>query len=291
MMTDSIGVKYKKMNSFISRRKSGFTLIELLVVIAIIAILAAILFPVFAQARERARAISCVSNLKQLSLSLMMYVQDYDETFPANFVQIPTINGGGADRLPYDLQLMPYTKNTGIFACPGDASPLNNPGLGDFWDGDYRAKKLRRTYGYVNSINTRKAAGFDENTGIGLNPWGPSGTVGVSIASLDAPADTLAFCEANTPSEGWVMGTPWGSSFTNCDTWKLAGRKAGTDAALFPGCNAADTYNKAPNKGHFDKSSYAFCDGHVKQLSYDYVKKNDWNIFRRTKLADGTYTP
>src|ERR1700674_4483721 len=63
-------------------RKSAFTLIELLVVIAIIAIIAAILFPVFAQARERARMTACVSNMRQLGSALMMYVQDYDETFP-----------------------------------------------------------------------------------------------------------------------------------------------------------------------------------------------------------------
>src|SRR5690349_17008967 len=68
------------------RRSHGFTLIELLVVIAIIAILAAILFPVFAQARERARAISCVSNLKQIALATNMYVQDYDETLMAGWL-------------------------------------------------------------------------------------------------------------------------------------------------------------------------------------------------------------
>ena len=66
-------------------RRSGFTLIELLVVIAIIAILAAILFPVFARARESARRTSCISNLKQLALGTMMYAQDYDETYPMSY--------------------------------------------------------------------------------------------------------------------------------------------------------------------------------------------------------------
>ena len=65
-----------------SRKNAAFTLIELLVVIAIIAILAAILFPVFAQARDKARQTSCLSNMKQLGLGEMMYIQDYDETFP-----------------------------------------------------------------------------------------------------------------------------------------------------------------------------------------------------------------
>ena len=79
-----------------TQNKKGFTLIELLVVIAIIAILAAILFPVFAQAREKARQTSCLSNMKQLSLGLNMYVQDYDETWPRND---DCINGGTV-RLP-----------------------------------------------------------------------------------------------------------------------------------------------------------------------------------------------
>jgi prepilin-type N-terminal cleavage/methylation domain-containing protein len=82
------------------RSQPGFTLIELLVVIAIIAILAAILFPVFAQAREKARAISCISNLKQIGLSLIMYTQDYDEAFPAATAD-PNSNGGCAPLLDW----------------------------------------------------------------------------------------------------------------------------------------------------------------------------------------------
>ena len=93
------------------RRKSGFTLIELLVVIAIIAILAAILFPVFAKAREKARQTACLSNAKQIMLGALMYVQDYDETFP---VEAPRTLGTGG----FVSQIMPYVKNTQIFVCP-----------------------------------------------------------------------------------------------------------------------------------------------------------------------------
>lgn len=104
--------------------KRGFTLIELLVVIAIIAILAAILFPVFAQAREAARTSSCLSNIKQLSLGAMMYVQDYDEHFWAwnwGF----DCNGGNAG-LPrnsnafWTMAIYPYVKNTQVYQCPDD---------------------------------------------------------------------------------------------------------------------------------------------------------------------------
>ena len=111
-------------------RTSGFTLIELLVVIAIIAILAAILFPVFAQAREKARQISCLSNLKQIGLAMMMYVQDYDETFP--MTQYSLVAGSDSPRVQLVEVLNPYIKNAmktssqdvdsqfhgGVWTCP-----------------------------------------------------------------------------------------------------------------------------------------------------------------------------
>jgi prepilin-type N-terminal cleavage/methylation domain-containing protein len=114
-------------------RASGFTLIELLVVIAIIAILAAILFPVFAQAREKARQANCLSNCKQMGTAAMMYVQDYDETYPnaaRTTIWYPGPKGTW-DNLPNKAlgnvaignvgnQLLPYLKNTGVFADMSD---------------------------------------------------------------------------------------------------------------------------------------------------------------------------
>ena len=95
-------------------RRNGFTLIELLVVIAIIAILAAILFPVFAQAREKARQISCLSNVRQIGTAMQMYVQDYDETTPSIIVNR---DDGTKDEDIYSI-VQPYSKNLQMFFCP-----------------------------------------------------------------------------------------------------------------------------------------------------------------------------
>src|SRR5579875_2422284 len=110
-------------------QRRGFTLIELLVVIAIIAILAAILFPVFAQAREKARQTSCLSNEKQIGLGLMQYVQDYDEVYP-----YMTFNGGNYD---WTYAVGPYIKNgqsvnnngyyvKGVWWCPSNPGDQTN---------------------------------------------------------------------------------------------------------------------------------------------------------------------
>jgi prepilin-type N-terminal cleavage/methylation domain-containing protein len=122
-------------------RKTGFTLIELLVVIAIIAILAAILFPVFAQAREKARQISCLSNLKQIGLAFMMYVQDYDQTFP-NVATTPADDGGCAPKLSWynagggwATLVNPYIKTGGIYKCPDAESPFWVSGQAEGWCG------------------------------------------------------------------------------------------------------------------------------------------------------------
>src|SRR5437764_2328098 len=101
--------------------RRGFTLIELLVVIAIIAILAAILFPVFAQAREKARQAGCLSNMKQVALALQLYAGDYDETLPHQPDET-VFNYADPPVHPNFLKaLIPYTRNRGVFVCPSAA--------------------------------------------------------------------------------------------------------------------------------------------------------------------------
>lgn len=142
-------------------RRNGFTLIELLVVIAIIAILAAILFPVFAQAREKARAISCVSNVKNLGLAVMQYEQDYDETCPNGLNPY----GGGQG---WAGQIYVYVKSTGVYKCPDD------PTVGQI-----------SSYAY-NANVTKPAA----------NPAAPNAAAtAMTIAEYNAPSKTVLLAE------------------------------------------------------------------------------------------------
>src|SRR5262245_19113292 len=106
-------------------RRRAFTLIELLVVIAIIAILAAILFPVFAQARDKARAASCMRNNKQFGTAAMMYVPDYDELYPLSIY--PHVGTGTLRAFSLFDALLSYTKNVGIMVCPSAPNEMNWP--------------------------------------------------------------------------------------------------------------------------------------------------------------------
>ena len=137
-------------------RTRGFTLIELLVVIAIIAILAAILFPVFARAREKARQASCQSNLKQQGLGCIMYAQDYDEIFPRNIWTAAGVWPQPVHQFTYAHLIYPYTKNVQIFRCPssgytgytpssggtGDIGPILQIPYGDYGFNQWMAQRV-----------------------------------------------------------------------------------------------------------------------------------------------------
>src|SRR5438552_2209807 len=136
------------------RERAGFTLIELLVVIAIIAILAAILFPVFAQAREKAREATCLSNNKQIGLAVQMYMQDYDNTYPAQkadgvFVFAAKNKDQGQN---YYDELAPYIKNGQVWICPSDKLNPN----------DKNARLAPPSLGYHMNGNLISATGLTE---------------------------------------------------------------------------------------------------------------------------------
>jgi len=192
-------------------RKSGFTLIELLVVIAIIAILAAILFPVFAKARESARAASCKSNLKQIGTGWMMYVQDYDEKTPLNWWSDDPCGTSPQTNFPFGARgrqpimvrrIQPYVKNLGVLSCPSDGNPTAQ--------GDDSVDVGQLPCGAGN--NTRSSySSSDEAGGIGQINGGLG--LGMGMAAIEAPANMyLAFDsqryygtpENNIDSFGWM---------------------------------------------------------------------------------------
>ena len=219
------------MSSPLSSRRvasKAFTLIELLVVIAIIAILAAILFPVFARARENARKISCLSNLKQIGLGVMQYAQDYDEKYPSI--------GNGCGPFTYcagwQYLVQPYVKSTQIFKCPsntnerisyradGSLPPISN---------DYLANGADSSWNYGNAAGAR-------------GPFGPTDSAGEPLADIQAPAQLIMIVE------GDIAGKP----DDNKEAWE------------FDIVKAADV-NSLWSK-HLSFGNYIFADGHAKAL-------------------------
>jgi prepilin-type N-terminal cleavage/methylation domain-containing protein/prepilin-type processing-associated H-X9-DG protein len=220
-------------------RRRGFTLIELLVVIAIIAILAAILFPVFAQAREKARQVTCTSNLKQIGTSLVMYIQDYDGWYPQ--VQ-PDGCCASKNQVSYDAiweQMEPYHKSKGVWRCPSDPHPYLTVPVRAF-KGGYEISYLVNETGWSSNV--------------------PHLAYANNSAQVSEPADFIFFCE-------FVLGTK--------DNGPMIGvGPANGASSKLPDPNATITndmvYNLAGNSAyktparHGDGNNYAFADGHVK---------------------------
>ncbi|MDX1934046.1 MAG: DUF1559 domain-containing protein [Capsulimonadales bacterium] len=234
-----------------TQRRSGFTLIELLVVIAIIAILAAILFPVFAQARAKARQISCLSNNKQIGLGMMMYVQDYDECLPP----FRTVNDGDwwtARMWTWKDAILPYIKNGGraygdgtaytqagnggIFQCPDNSAAWSSAPVWWTITGQPGDENTR----FPRSYAINKDAGRNE-TGRSLWPeiqpdgpgkWVNQGGNG-SIASLSRVADTIMTTETRLPFSDFQAenlsyqckqdGQPWGDTGYSCGKGHMGG--------------------------------------------------------------------
>jgi prepilin-type N-terminal cleavage/methylation domain-containing protein/prepilin-type processing-associated H-X9-DG protein len=146
----------------------GFTLIELLVVIAIIAILAAILFPVFARARENARKASCMNNTKQLALGVYMYIQDYDETLPY-IVLYDNAYPSTSYRYWYEMA-QPYYKNTGILNCPSGPTPKYST-------------TYRTSVDYGRSQNHLPYRNF-------------TSAAPIALANMNRPSDVMMFCDS-----------------------------------------------------------------------------------------------
>jgi len=155
--------------------RRGFTLIELLVVIAIIAILAAILFPVFAKAREKARQTSCLSNVKQLGLGVLMYAQDYDERLSGTYIY--EVAGDVNWLFSWGVLALPYIKNSQIFRCPSGSAASG-------WAG---SDALVPSNSYWAPDQT----------------FCPLSNSRYSLGAIDSPADTIMFLDTNTNSGGW----------------------------------------------------------------------------------------
>ncbi|MGV3618846.1 MAG: prepilin-type N-terminal cleavage/methylation domain-containing protein [Fimbriimonas sp.] len=273
--------------------RRAFTLIELLVVIAIIAILAAILFPVFAQAKEAAKKSACLSNTKQISIGLNLYMNDNDDTYPG---ALPFINNAPYvirnNRMPIDMQLFPYTKNDNIWTCPSDAVSAR-PGSMDnrleWWDGRYQPKGIKRSYSYLAEIRTKegdaRGENPDRNSGLSTYNNAPA-RAGKSGSVIDQPSDTIAIAENYTEGGDWAssgyVGSAHGAAMTGCDAYKLAGRDPRSTAggnSLAPCPERADK----PTKGHNGGSNYVNCDGSAKYRTWSQVRKNDFYAFKLIK--------
>lgn len=239
------------------KARFGFTLIELLVVIAIIAILAAILFPVFAKAREKARQISCLSNLKQIGLGLMQYSQDNDEImvpawFGANGYQASNPTPGNVKYKWMDA-IFPYVKSTQIFTCPDDSGIQGS--TGKFINYQNLAGADNTHYGSY-AMNSAYWAQGNPNTG----PGNTVGTSGASLATLASPATTIWIGEG---SGSFQMDWPDQGSVAN-PIFVKGGLSYFGNPGYFGGASQLD--EGALVARHTDMANVAYCDGHAKAV-------------------------
>jgi prepilin-type N-terminal cleavage/methylation domain-containing protein/prepilin-type processing-associated H-X9-DG protein len=254
-------------------RRRGFTLIELLVVIAIIAILAAILFPVFAQARSKARQASGLSNIKQVALGILMYTQDYDEKFPrAGWeCQVDTTAGwrnacGGTN---WQNMTMPYIKNAGIFTSPGDASQRIGGAAGQDWvhnDGQFSILINDLLSHQVGTNSRGFAAVFTQQTAF---------SDGLSQAAVAAPADCVLLMEGHN---GWNKTTAllpaearlWDGRDVNVtpaareSKWFKEQTMSGVQTILITGQNYGGWRGFSGMPFYNGGNNVAFTDGHAK---------------------------
>ena len=225
-------------------KRRGFTLIELLVVIAIIAILAAILFPVFAQARAKARQTACLSNEKQMGNALMMYAQDYDETLPFGGYYPWGANKQSDVTNPIWMDMIfPYVKNTQVFTCPSFEGDGSKHEQYVYQAPDFSKARATQfgTYALNNAYAAMKA----------VSAHGPGGA---ALADIKVPADTIFVVETGD----WGMNRNGTTSWTNNPTVNttvnppsLFANQGGVNA------NVLKLY-------HNGGANTLFCDGHAK---------------------------
>jgi prepilin-type processing-associated H-X9-DG protein len=217
-----------------------------LVVIAIIAILAAILFPVFARARENARRSSCLSNMKQIGLGLAQYVQDYDDILPSDWTGAGAFVAGSPDIIMWTDAIQPYVKNNQIFDCPSaPQTDYYTPGSA----GPYGSYSLNHTYYTTGDSYQSPMSDYHFIFG--------SREGAVSMAKVETPTTTV-----------WVgeSGVETGYPSTTDFYWDT-----GDNVTVRPTSTSGINYLGANQGGglvarHLDTTNVLFCDGHVKSM-------------------------
>jgi len=245
------------------KRDKGFTLIELLVVVAIIAILSAILFPVFARAREQARKSACLSNLKQIGLGVMMYVQDYDETYPVANSATPSSDPMAGLTASYWFNvLQPYTRNRQVWYCPtagrimtSDSSDIQQ------YSGGYGFNACGT--GTISSSSSTHWNGFGQTVkSDGTVTCTPDGST-VKLAAVTSPSETILVTDPASNSTSYT--TLYFYSGSNISYWpQLHGGPVGPFYGNTPSTTEAYLH---PSGG----GNYLFADGHAKYMPVAYA--------------------